>query len=134
MKKTTFDTLDPADRPKLDAELAEAVEPLNLRGKDSLEIALAEVLKKSPGGYMTNKMYDLPLTPGNSRVQTLTFDRFYWEVNLLVDFIQKPTNEYAQADTEKAIAEKQAFAKEKGVRYLPIVGAATLAEIAAVAA
>ena len=134
MKRTTFDTLDIEDRPKLDAELAEQVEPLNLRGKDSLELALAEVIKKSPGGYMTNKMFDLPLTAGNSRVQTLTFDRYYWELKLLVDFIQKPTNEFTQADVERNIAEKQALAKKQRLRYLPIIGAATLAEIAAVAA
>jgi hypothetical protein len=121
--------LDPEDRFEVDKEILEAQEPLNLRTADPLDNALGQVLRRSPGGYLTNPMYRLDV-PGNSYPQDMEFDRCYWELNLLVDFFSAPMNEWDKTDQAKEIAEKHEYCKTLGRKYLPIQGQASLEQIA----
>jgi hypothetical protein len=131
--KTTggIDLLDKSDRiSKIDSEVSEAMEPLNLRTSDVLDLALGEITKKNPGGYIADKQYSTPVAYSSIPEDT-TFDRYYFELSLLVDFKQKPTSEAGFAELNKEIKEKKAFARKQGLRYLAILGSATYEEIAA---
>ncbi len=125
-----FDLLDKTDRVSIDPDVKELSEPLNLRTSDPLDLVLGEILRSNPGGYISNKQYSIEV-PGSSYPTDLTFDRFYWNQNLLVDFVNLPTNEYQKETVEKGIAEKRALATRQGLRYLAIVGSATFADIKA---
>jgi hypothetical protein len=120
--------LDPEDKLKLDPEEAEKVENENLRDPDQLNTALSQILGKPVGGFMSNKPFLIERP--NTRAEDLTFDRFYWEHNLLVDFFTDPSkDDVSREETYKTVDEHRAFAKEHGFKYLAVVGQATAADI-----
>lgn len=122
-----YDLLDIEDRLVVDKEVEEAREPLNLRQADNFDTALADVTKTAPGGYVRHRQFQIDYS--DSRPTDLTFDRFYWEHKLLVDFLVKPANAELGVTLDKSIEEKRAFAKTRGYKYLPIVGSATAGDI-----
>jgi hypothetical protein len=126
------DLLDRSDRiSKVDPEVAELTEPLNLRTSDVLDTALAEILKKAPGGHIDGQQFSVPVKY-SSLPEDISFDRFYFskELNLLVDFFSPPMTDGQKADLAEQIARKRSFAKSEGYKYLAILGQATYEEIA----
>ena|SRR5271165_3963389 len=126
---TGVDLLDPSDRIKLDPDVAEKLEPQNLRTADQLQVAISQIRHAPPGGFMTGKQYSLPVA-GSDYPEVLRYDRFYWQENLLVDFFSTPYDEWAKAKTDSDIQRKREYARSINTKYLAIVGSATLQEIA----
>jgi hypothetical protein len=126
------DLLDRSDRiSKIDSEASELAEPLNLRTSDVLDMALAEILKKSPGGHIEAKQFSIPVKY-SSLPEEIVYDRFYFSngLNLLVDFFSPPMTDAQKEETAKDIARKREYAKAEGYQYLAILGSATYEEIA----
>lgn len=121
--------LSPEDRIVPDRELAEKLEPLNLRTADMLDLALAEVLQEAPGGFLSNKLYYVT-NPLNSRPDEVMFDRFYFSRKLLVDMKPEPNGTEQRAQYEADRIKKLALADEYKLKYLQIVGSASLEQIA----
>jgi len=121
------DLLDKHDRVIPDRELAELIEPLNERIDDSLTVALQAVLRRNPGGYVSNRQYSITI-PG-MRESEIVFDRFYYAIGLLVDMIASPMNDPDRLANTAHIREHAQYAASIGMKYLPIVGAATLGDI-----
>jgi hypothetical protein len=117
------------ERPKPDAEILEKIEPANERTSDHFDLVLGEVLKAQPGGYMSNRLFDIPVQ-GSDYPDELVFDRWYFDQNLLVDFFQAPLTEYERTNTASIVARKTAYANGLGAKYLPIIGGASITEIA----
>ncbi len=124
------DLLPKEDRAKVDSEELERIEPLNDRLQDSLSSALQTVLRRDPGGYIANRQYMVDHGEG-SRPTDISFDRFYYSLNLLVDLLQSPMNDPDRLANVDHINEHAKFAAQHGIKYLPIVGGATLGEIEA---
>jgi hypothetical protein len=133
-KGTGIDLLDKSDRIKTDLETLETLEPANDRTADNFDLVLSEVLHADPGGCMLNKYYTIPVPGSPAYPDELVFARWYFTHDLLVDFFQTPMNEYDKATIDKEVTLKVKFAKREKVKYLPIIGAATIAEIAAAVA
>lgn len=122
-----IDLLDADDR-KVDRDVEEATEPLNLRTADQLDNALAEVLKRPPGGHIVGFQRDV-VHDGVTRPSSIRFDRFYWELNLLVMFYPEPLNEAKRAEVIKSRDEHELWAHENKHKFLAIIGGASLADI-----
>ena len=124
--------LDKADRAVIDPELTEHLEPANEREPDQLSTALQTLLRKHPGPYVTNKMF--ATSNDISRDEEIEYDRFYFELNMLVMFYPKPANEGERVDLAADLDRKTSYAKTHGFRFLPIVGQADGQQIMAVLA
>ena len=120
--------LDKEDRATVDKEIAEKFEKDNVRDPDQLNVALSQILGKPVGGFMSNKPF-LVERP-NTRAEDLTYDRFYWEHNLLVDFFTDPQkDDVSREETFATVDEHRKYAKDHGFKYLAVVGQATAADI-----
>jgi hypothetical protein len=124
-----IDLLDPHDRIQPDREIAELVEPLNERIEDSLSAALQTVLRRDPGGYVAQKQY--VIMRADLRDTEIVFDRFYFMLNLLVDMLPAPMNEPDRIASAAHVKEHAKYAQQSGLKYLPIIGAASLGDIEA---
>jgi hypothetical protein len=120
------DLLDPQDR-ITDSERSEKIEPLNERIEDSLTAALQAVLRRDPGGYVAQKQY--VIMRENLRDTEIVFDRFYFMLNLLVDMLPSPMSEPERVATEAHVKEHAKYAQQSDLKYLPIVGTASLSDI-----
>lgn len=117
-----FDLLDKDDRVKADPDKAELTESLNERTSDLVDVGLSQVLGEFIGGYITNKTFETAPVAGSSVPDEVEFDRFYYERKILVDMFDTPYSDEEKSDTASIIAEKRAFAKSQGFKYLAIVG------------
>lgn len=124
--------LDKDDEIVLDAEIAEKLEPENKRETDQLSAALQTLLRKHPGPYVTNKLF--ATSNAISRDEELEYDRFYFELKLLVMFYPLPANEGERIDVDRDLEIKAKYAEANGFRFLPIVGQADGQQILAVLA
>jgi hypothetical protein len=125
-----IDLLDKEDRKLPDRAIAELNEPENDRIQDTVSSALQSVLRSNPGGYVAQKQY--VITQPMMRDSEIVFDRFYWQLNLLIDMLPAPMSEPERIASKAHVAEHGKFAQSLGLKYLPIIGAATLGDIAAV--
>jgi hypothetical protein len=116
----TFGGVDLLERSRT-SDQEEKREPLNLRNPDLLEGALTNALGRKPGGHVTNKMF---VTPHEfSRDTDITYDRFYYELNLLVHYYSGTKQNYAESEeTRKEVEEMRTYAHEHGYGFLPIIG------------
>jgi hypothetical protein len=116
----TFGGLAVAER-IVTSDEAEKREPLNLRSPDLLDSVLQGVLNKKPGGYQTNRTFIIPHE--FSRPTDITYDRFYFELGLLVHFFANTQKQYTDHDNvQKEVDDMRNFAREQGMRFLPIIG------------
>lgn len=128
-----FDLLDKEDRNQ-DPEINEKIETQNRRTADSFDEVLTDLLKAKPGGYVDIWQVIIPV-PGSSYPRDVQYDRFYFGLKLLVDFFSKPqgsTDAVAQEKEriDKEIADKKSIAQSRGFSYLPIIGSASIHDIA----
>jgi hypothetical protein len=111
--------------PAATSEEAEKREPLNLRNPDLLDSVLQSVLKRKPGGMVTNKTFIIPQE--YARATDITYDRFYFELNLLVHFFAATGKDYTDRESvEKEVEDMRTFALDKGFRFLPIIAGSVL--------
>jgi hypothetical protein len=115
------DLLERTDRVR-NREEDEKNEELNLRTADLLDQEMSKRLGKFVGGHITNRMFEIPPPQGSSRSSDLTFDRWYWEQNLLVHFFSQPFNDTDRASNEADITKRRAFCNERGLKFLAVVG------------
>ena len=127
MKQSGVDLLDKSDRVVQDKETAELLEPPNDRIEDSLSSALNSILRKHPGGFISQQQFAI-ITP-ETRDTEIVFDRYYWQLGLLVDMLAMPMNDQDKLANSAHIEEHSKFAQLNGYKYLPITGGATLGEI-----
>jgi hypothetical protein len=89
---------------------------------------LSDILKANPGGYLSNKQYTIDVS-GSSYPEQFSFDRFYWNHKLLVDFINEPHLEIQKESVRDTVGRKRKIAEDNGMTYLPIIGSITRDEI-----
>jgi hypothetical protein len=123
-----IDLLDKGDR-KIDPDEAERAERQIKRNADSLDGVLLQLRGKAAGGRINHYMIDVAV-PGSTN-QQVEFDRYYYEIGLIVDMLQTPLNDFVKAENAKTITNHRMWAKKLGKRYLAIEGSATTEQIAA---
>lgn len=105
---------------KMSSDVAELREPRNMRDPDALNAAMGDILGRDTQGFIIDHTFEItnPLT----RPTYVSFDRFYPEFKLLIDFFDTPREGVATKDEiESEIKDRKTFCAERGFKYLPIL-------------
>jgi hypothetical protein len=120
-QKGTFGGVDLLER-KQTSDDSEKTERIIVRNVDLLDAAITNVLNGKPiGGYETNKLFRIPHE--FARTSDITFDRYYYSLNLLVGFYGGLDGERAAKDeAENDIREHATYAVDHGYKFLAVIG------------
>jgi len=105
---------------KVSSDVAEQNEYRNMRDPDALNVAIGDILGRDTKGFIIDQTYEIinPLT----RPTYVSFDRYYPEFNLLIDFFDTPRANVATKDEiENEIKDRTVFCAERKIKYLPVL-------------
>lgn len=97
----------------------EKFEPRNERETDGLNDAIADIIGYKPVMILSHQF---EITNPLTRPEYITYDRYYPQLNLLVDFSGEVVKDTADKEGRDADAQRhKEFAKSKGIKFLMIL-------------